>query len=155
MTGPDRELKQIWNRYNNPNTAGLLNVDALRRRYYHENLYQQQDASEFVLLLLSSANTTISPEFTFTLRISDQMLPGCTMTDLLNDNFQRQQQWETIEDSECEDCHSRFITRTVSQDFNEVIIFVLQIARGDGSKIENFNLREVVSNQVEIENKRY
>lgn len=182
LIGPDCELKQIWIDYNNSNTAGLLSVNVLRRKYYHANLNQQQDASEFLLYLLKdevlsfidnvfcfeqtifnhcpgcsfeSRGVAQSREITFTLHISNEMLPGSTMTDLINDNFQSQQQWEPIENSKCDVCQSHLMTGTVSQNFNEVIIFVLQIARGDGSKIDNFNLREIVSNQVEIENKRY
>lgn len=82
--------------------------------------------------------------------------PGevCTMQELLNHNSTRND-WTNIEDSECEDCLSHKMTKISLQNFNQIIIFVLQLIRDDGSNMTEFKLRDVARNQIEIENKRY
>lgn len=179
LNGRDSTLKRVVIDYNNPNIRGSLNLSNLRLKYYN-NLSEQQDASEFLCYLFQDNETSflrnlcsfdrtitvkcpvcltetpiIERDVVWSLCLPDQQ-PGdvCTMQELLNHNYHRND-WNNIEDSLCETCFSRKMTKSSLQNFNQVIIFVLQLIRPDGSKMTGFKLRDVARNQIEIENKRY
>lgn len=170
----DSVLKKLVIDYIDPNISGNLNLDTLRSKYYPD-LCIQQDASEFLRYLLTDVENSLLKNLCSFDRVIYNKCPMCkhensqieqdTMYSLFIPNYNTSMQtllefnfksdWSILTGSSCSNCDSTLTTKTVEQNFGQVIIVVLQLINDNQQKITNFKLSNVAHKEIKIQGRKY